>query len=60
MKLYLWATTILFGLITLAHLFRMHAEPDVATDAWYILITAVAVALCGWGCRLLYLTRTRR
>jgi hypothetical protein len=53
MKAYLLTTGVLFGLITVAHFWRMVAEPHLATDPWYIVITAVAAALCVWALRLL-------
>jgi hypothetical protein len=52
MKAYLMTTGILFGLITLAHFWRMAAEPHLATDPWYLIITAVAAVLCIWAWRL--------
>lgn len=54
MKAYLVVTATLFGLLTLAHLWRVLAESSrLATDPWYLLITALSAALCVWACRLL-------
>lgn len=54
MKTYLIATGALFGLLTVAHLWRMiSAEPEMARDPWYILITVAAAALCFWALSLL-------
>jgi protein-S-isoprenylcysteine O-methyltransferase Ste14 len=54
MKAYLITTGVLFGLITLAHLWRMIEEsPQLAKDPFYILITVVAAALSVWAWRLL-------
>lgn len=54
MKAYLVATCIIFGLITAAHIWRAIVEgPHLATDPWFILLTAVAAGLCLWALRLL-------
>jgi hypothetical protein len=54
MKTYVITTGILFGLITLAHLWRIIDEwPRQATDAWYLLLTVAAAALSLWAWRLL-------
>jgi hypothetical protein len=54
MKAYTLATGVIFGLITLAHLLRIVAEPNLAADPFYILLTVVAAALCFWAGRLLW------
>jgi hypothetical protein len=60
MKTYLISTGGLFGLITLVHLWRIVAEwPHLATDPWYLLLTAAAAALCLWAWRLLRFSRRR-
>ena len=57
MKAYLITTGALFGLITLAHLLRIIGEwPHLATDPWYLLLTAAAAVLCLWAWRLLRLS----
>ena len=48
MKAYVWTTGLLFGAITIAHILRMFAE-HLGTDPWYLLITAIAAALCLWA-----------
>jgi len=54
MKAYLVSTGGLFGLITLAHLWRIIDEwPHLATDPLYLLLTAAAAALCLWAWLLL-------
>jgi len=59
-KAYVLTTGILFGLLTLAHLWRVLEEgPGLATNPWYVLITLVAAALCVWAFRLLRIM-TRR
>jgi len=39
MKAYVITTGALFGLLTLAHIWRAIDERHLATDPWYILIT---------------------
>ena len=53
MKCYLITTGTLFGLITLAHVWRIIQEPRFAKDPWYLLLTFVAAALSLWAWRLL-------
>jgi hypothetical protein len=56
MKAYLVTTGGLFGLITLAHLWRIIEEwPHLATNPWYLFLTVAAAALCLWAWRLLRL-----
>lgn len=57
MKIYVITTGTIFGLLTLAHVWRVIVERHLATDPAYILITVAAAALCGWACRLLWLAR---
>ena len=55
MKAYLTTSGAVFGLLTIAHIWRMFAEkPNVVVDPWYLLITAFAAALCLWAVRLLW------
>ncbi len=57
MKAYVMTTGALFGLLTLAHLWRIVEEGrHLATDPWYVLITLVAAALSLWAWRLLRLS----
>lgn len=58
MKVYVLTTGALFGLLTVAHLWRMIVERDRVVDPWYILITVAAGALCVWAW-LLYRRTTR-
>jgi uncharacterized protein involved in response to NO len=50
---YVKTTGVLFALITLAHLLRMFAEPHLATDPWYLLLTALAAGFTLWAWRVL-------
>jgi len=42
MRSYVVATGVVFGLLTLAHLWRIVEEPHLASDPWFILITITA------------------
>lgn len=54
MKAYIATTGTIFGLITGVHIWRAIGEsPHLATEPWFILLTAVAAALCLWALRLL-------
>ncbi len=60
MKSYVMTTGAVFGLLTLAHLWRMIEEgTHLATDPWWVLITVAAAALCLWAWRLLRLSARR-
>jgi hypothetical protein len=52
-KLYVLVTGILFGLLTLAHVWRMIEERHLASDPWYLGITAAAAILGLWAWRVL-------
>ena len=57
MRTYVMTTGILFGLVTMAHIWRVFVEgPGLATDPWYILLTVVAAGLCLWAWRLIRLS----
>jgi dolichyl-phosphate-mannose--protein O-mannosyl transferase len=53
-KAYLATTGTVFGLVTLAHVWRVLSESAaLARDPWYILITLITAGLCVWAFRLL-------
>ena len=53
MKAYLLTTGAVFGLVTLAHVWRAIAEsPALARDPWYVLLTLLSAALAVWAWRL--------
>ncbi len=55
MKTYVVTTGVIFGLITLAHIWRVIEEgPQLARDPWYVLLTIAAAVLCIWAVRLLW------
>ena len=62
MKAYLMTTGTVFGLITLAHFWRVFLEwPHLATDSVFVLLTVAAAALCVWAwCLLKYSSRRDR
>ena len=54
MRAYLMTTGAIFGLITVAHIWRIIVEPHLAMEPWYVLLTLVAAGLCLWAVRLLW------
>jgi hypothetical protein len=58
MKIYLALTAIVFGLLTVVHLWRMMVETTtLARDPWFLVITLISAALCLWAVRLLLAQR---
>jgi len=56
MRAYVMTSGAIFGLVVLAHLLRIAAEgPQLMRDPWYVLLTALAAALCAWAVRILRL-----
>ena len=54
MRAYVITTGAIFGLLVVAHVWRVFAEsPALARDPWYILITLFAALLSVWALRLL-------
>jgi hypothetical protein len=54
MRPYIITTGTIFGLITLAHFWRMFAENRrLATDPIFILLTLLSASLSLWAVRLL-------
>jgi hypothetical protein len=57
MRAYVMTTGVLFGLITLAHVWRVFEEGrGLTTDPSFILLTLAAAALCLWAWRLIRLS----
>jgi hypothetical protein len=55
MRAYVMTTGAVFGLITLAHIWRViEEEPHLATEPWFVLLTVAAASLCLWAVRLLW------
>ena len=54
MKAYVMTTGVVFGLLTLAHVWRVIEEgPHLASDPFYVVITVAAAALSIWAWRVL-------
>ena len=54
MKAYLLTTGTVFGLLTVAHIWRVIGESTaLAKDPWFLLITLIAAGLCVWAIGLL-------
>ena len=55
MKAYVIVTGTVFGLVTVAHIWRAFVEgPQLARDPWFILLTLAVAALCLWAIRLIW------
>jgi hypothetical protein len=59
MKTYLLTTGTVFGLLTLAHIWRMIVEPGIRTNPWHLLTTVLGAALAVWAWRLVRLSHTK-
>lgn len=60
MRAYLMTTGAIFGLIVVAHVWRMVEEgANLAADPAYLALTAASGALCLWAVRLLVRQRAR-
>ena len=57
MKAYVITTGLVFGLLTVAHLWRIIVEKPVATNPIYLLITSLSAALFVWALWLLRRSR---
>lgn len=53
MKTYVMTTGAIFGLLTIAHVWRIVVESHLAKDLPYIAITVVSAALCLWAVQLI-------
>ncbi len=50
MKAYVTTTGLVFGLLTIVHIWRVIEEgSQLAKDPWWVLITAAAAALSIWA-----------
>ena len=54
MRAYVMTTGVVFGLLTLAHLWRMIEERQMAAEPGYVLITVATGVLCLWAWRLVW------
>ena len=50
MRSYVVVTGIIFGLLTVAHVWRIFLDPHLATDPWFLMFTiaAAALAVAAW------------
>ena len=48
MRSYVIATGVIFALVTLAHIWRIVEEPNLARESWFVLLT-IATALLSIG-----------
>jgi hypothetical protein len=54
MKAYLITTGTVFGLLALAHVWRVIGESgSLGMDPWFVVITAISAAMSVWAFRLL-------
>jgi uncharacterized membrane protein YcaP (DUF421 family) len=60
MKSFLVTVGTVFALIVVAHIARIVAEPRMAKEPWFWLITIVAAALSVWAWRLVWISRASR
>jgi hypothetical protein len=57
-KTYVTLTGIVFGLITLAHVWRAIQEGPGVLNVWWILLTVATAALSVWALRLVRNAKT--
>jgi len=56
-RAFLITTGILFALLVVVHIARIQAEPALARDPWYWVITVLAAGLSLWAWRLVWQSR---
>ena len=55
MRAYVMTTGVIFGLLAVAHLWRIVGENrQLATDPFFLAITVTAAVLCLWAARLVW------
>jgi hypothetical protein len=57
MKPFLITVGTVFALIAMAHIARIVAEPHLAREPWFLLLTIIAAALSAWSWRLWWTSR---
>jgi len=61
MKAYLITTGTLFGLLALAHVWRVIGESrSLGADPWFVALTLISAAMSVWAFRLLRTATTSR
>ena len=58
MRTYVITTGAIFGLLVVAHIWRMFVEGHLARQPEYLVITLVAAALSIWAARLAWSSRS--
>ena len=53
MRAYVITTGVIFGLLTIAHVWRVAVEHRIATDPIFVLLTLLSAVLCFWAWRVL-------
>jgi hypothetical protein len=60
MKAYLMTTGVVFGLITLLHIWRITFEPYLVKEPLFVVLTLAAAGLSAWAWRLVKLSSRSR
>lgn len=58
MRTYVMTTGVIFGLLVVAHVWRMLVEGHLASQPEYIVITLIAALLSLWAFRLVWRSRS--
>lgn len=58
MRAYVMTTGVIFGLLVIAHIWRMVVEGHLAKQPEYIVITLIAALLSLWAFRLVWRSRS--
>ena len=58
MRTYVMTTGVIFGLLVVAHVWRMVVESHLATQPEYIMVTLAAALLSLWAFRLVWRSRS--
>ena len=54
MRAYVLTTGVIFGLLVIAHAWRVAAEsPALARDPFFVIVTLICAAFCAWAVWLL-------
>ena len=53
MKAYLITTGVIFGLLTIFHVWRSFSETGFHHDLWFVAITLLSAGFCIWAFQLL-------
>jgi len=57
-KAFLAVVGTVFGLVVVAHVARMFAEPRMAAEPWFWILTVISAVLSAWAWRLFWTSRT--